>query len=117
MEETHSLEFSTKNKLNESLSRYLSGAHFEKQTAELYSSLDSLYLNKQPVVPKTQYPQKISLSLPPRKPVADSSHKNIFNPDSNLLGECNPHPVNYHFQGISALLPPKQRAPENNSGE
>jgi hypothetical protein len=111
------MEFSTANKLNESLSPYLSGAPFEKRTAELFSSLDSLHLNKQPVCLKTQNSHQVSLSLPPRKPVADCSHKSVFNPDSALLGEYISHSVHYTFQGISALLPPQQRAPENNSGE
>jgi hypothetical protein len=99
------------------LSPYLSGAPFQKRTAELNSSLDALMLDD-PIVPckKTKWYSE-HLAQPPRKPLADNSLTSVFNPDGNMLGEYNSPPNQHHFQGISTLLPPKQRAPENNSGE
>ena len=58
-----------------------------------------------------------TLQPPPRKPVADNSIKRVFNPDGQMLGEYFTPASDVYFKGIYTLLPPKQRAPENNSGE
>ncbi len=43
--------------------------------------------------------------------------KNAFNHDAGLLGEYPPPFPPIPFQGIGNLLPPRQYAPENISGE
>jgi hypothetical protein len=117
-EETYNIaEFSLTNKLDYNLSPYLSGAPIQKRTPELYTSLDSLMLDDPIVSCKKTKCYTESLAQPPRKPLADNSLTSVFNPDGNMLGEYNSPSNLNHFQGISTLLPPKQRAPENNSGE
>ncbi len=84
-----------------------------KRTADLSTSISSLKINApkllQQLIPKTLSPTT--------KPIAQLSPKNVFNHDADLLGEYPPPFPPTPFQGIGNLLPPRQHAPENNSGE
>lgn len=53
-----------------------------------------------------------------KKPFSTITAHPMFNQNSEMLGEYQPTPISfYHFQVISDLLPPIQRASENNAGK
>jgi hypothetical protein len=99
------------------LSPYLNCAPILSRSEEINASLDSLYIHETKSPPKATTNTLISILPLPRKPIVDNSIKRVFNPDDQMLGEYNTHASDVYFKGISTLLPPKQSAPENNSGE
>ncbi len=99
------------------MSPYLSCAPVQKRSAEINTSLDLLTISNSKPSTKTTLISTEIFQPPPRKPIADNSFKRVFNPDDQMLVEYTSPASDVYFQGISTLLLPKQRAPENNSGE
>ena len=94
------------------MSSYLSSAPNRKQIADLTS-----FSVSRPTISVPTVPSNTKLLIPSTKPIASIAPDNVFNPDSEMIGEFITPLHSLCFKGISDLLPPKQKAPENNSGK
>ncbi len=90
------------------MSSYLSSAPNQKQIADL-----TLFTVSHPITSVTTALSDTKLLIPSTKPIASIVPDNVFNPDSEMIGEFISPLHSLCFKGISDLLPPKQKAPEN----
>jgi hypothetical protein len=117
--------FSSNHKLNESLSTYLSRAHLSRTIACLPHTKQINYIHPDSPRPTNQdstddRPSKktfLETAIIASRPIAGSNTTNAPNTDRDMLGKYLAPTPAFHFQGISDLLPPVQKAPDNMSGE
>ncbi len=111
---------SSPDKLNAHLSTYLSCAHISRTLATLPPSSTETEdtpillqnLSQGYVSAPASSPPKPKTTIIARKPIAGSNVPGHKNTDNVMLGEFHVTTQVLHFQGISDLLPPIQKAPE-----
>ena len=94
------------------MSPYLSSA----PNLKLIADLTSLTVSR-PTTGVTNTCSDPNNFIPTEKPIASVNPNNVFNPDSEMIGEYYTTIHSLCFKSIGDLLPPKQKAPENLSGK